>query len=251
VSATEVGFRIHGLEFARARMAPAPAFRSVEEIVFGAGACEVVLGEDTSVQFADWVRAVADGRRPKGRRENPLWRAQPERWLESLAARNISALDARLNADFTYSQVPAFSSCDRGMIDLLGITREGRLAVVELKADEDIHLPLQGLDYWARVEWHRSREEFQKFGYFPGCVLLPETPLLLLVAPALRVHPQTDTLLRYMSPAIDCELLGIGELWREEISVIFRKRARRAGATVAEHNAAPAACISHREEENL
>jgi hypothetical protein len=31
------------------------------------------------------------------------------------------------------------------MLDVLTTTHEGRLAVVELKADEDIHLPLQGL----------------------------------------------------------------------------------------------------------
>jgi hypothetical protein len=31
------------------------------------------------------------------------------------------------------------------MIDVLALTRENRLAVIELKADEDIHLPLQGL----------------------------------------------------------------------------------------------------------
>ena len=48
------------------------------------------------------------------------------------------------------------------------MTRDGRLAVVELKADEDIHLPLQGLDYWSRVEWHHARGEFLKFGYFGG-----------------------------------------------------------------------------------
>ncbi len=54
------------------------------------------------------------------------------------------------------------------MIDVLTATRQGRLAVLELKADEDIHLPLQGLDYWSRVAWHHSRGEFQKFGYFPG-----------------------------------------------------------------------------------
>ena len=29
------------------------------------------------------------------------------------------------------------------MIDVLTVTREGRLAVLELKANEDIHLPLQ------------------------------------------------------------------------------------------------------------
>jgi hypothetical protein len=37
------------------------------------------------------------------------------------------------------------------MIDVLAVTREGRLAVLELKAEKDIHLPLQGLDYWSRV----------------------------------------------------------------------------------------------------
>ena len=93
-----------------------------------------------------------------------------------------------------YSQVPAFSAADRAMIDVLTTTRSGRLAVVELKADEDIHLPLQGLDYWARVEWHHARGEFQRFGYFEGRELSSEKPLLFLVAPALHVHPSTDML---------------------------------------------------------
>jgi len=35
------------------------------------------------------------------------------------------------------------------MIDVLAVTLEGHLAVLELKADEDIHLPLQGVDYWS------------------------------------------------------------------------------------------------------
>ena len=54
------------------------------------------------------------------------------------------------------------------MIDVLALTHENRLAVIELKADEDIHLPLQGVDYWSRVAWHQERGEFRKFGYFPG-----------------------------------------------------------------------------------
>jgi hypothetical protein len=112
------------------------------------------------------------------------------------------------------------------MIDVLSVTRQGRLAVIELKADEDIHLPLQGIDYWARVEWHRSRGELEQFGYFPQLRLAPEPPLLLLVAPALRVHPATDTLLRYLAAEIDCELVGIDEHWRERLRVIFRKRAQ-------------------------
>src|ERR1700756_2988159 len=76
------------------------------------------------------------------------------------------------------------------MVDILTITREGRLAVLEWKADEDIHLALQGLDYWTRVEWHRARNEFLKFGYFGDRELSSHTPLLFFVAPAFHVHPQ-------------------------------------------------------------
>jgi hypothetical protein len=109
------------------------------------------------------------------------------------------------------------------MIDVLAATRERRLAVIELKADEDIHLPLQGLDYWARVRWHQERGEFTKFGYFPGRELSAESPLLLLVAPALHIHPATDTLLRYLSPAIDWQLVAVDERWRDGVRVVFRK----------------------------
>src|SRR5207248_3504134 len=106
------------------------------------------------------------------------------------------------------------------MIDVLAAKHDGRLCVIELKADEDIHLPLQGLDYWARVQWHHARGEFQKFGYFPGRQLAPQAPLLMLVAPALHVHPATDALLRYFSPEIDYTLIGIDERWRDGVRVV-------------------------------
>ncbi len=139
----------------------------------------------------------------------------------------MSAIDERLETESVYSQVPAFSAADRAMIDVLTLTREGRLAVVELKADEDIHLPLQGLDYWARVQWHHGRGEFLKFGYFGGRELSAEAPLLFLVAPALRVHPATDILLRHISPEIEWAFVGIDERWREGVRVVFRKRPDR------------------------
>ncbi len=111
------------------------------------------------------------------------------------------------------------------MIDVLAATREGRLAVIELKADEDIHLPLQGLDYWARVRWHQQRGEFQRFGYFAGRELSQKPPLLMLVAPALHIHPATDTLLRYLSPEIEWQMVAVDERWREGVRVTFRKHA--------------------------
>ena len=224
ISPAEISFRCHGLEFARSRLSARPGqFRSAPELVFGAGPSERVLDDNNLDAFQELVRSIGEVRHAEGPRECRWWRLNPERWLESLVVKNICALDSQLDPRWCYSQVPAFSASDRGMIDVLTLTREGRLAVLELKADEDIHLPLQGIDYWSRVAWHHERGEFQKFGYFAGRELSTETPLLMMVAPALHVHPATDILLRYLSPEIEWLLLGIDERWRKELRVVFRK----------------------------
>jgi hypothetical protein len=228
LSSAEIAFRCHGLEFARARLAHEPgSFQSASQIVFGVGGQEKILSDANFLAFVQLVRSIGEVRHPEGPRDHPLWRLHPERWLESLVVRNVAAVDERLDSTRLYSQVPAFSASDRAMIDVLTVTRDGRLAVVELKADEDIHLPLQGLDYWARVAWHHARGEFQRFGYFPARELRANKPLLFLVAPALHVHPATDTLLHYISPEIDWTLLGIDERWRNGVRVVFRKRPER------------------------
>jgi len=241
LSPAEISFRWRGLEFACARLgadishfsqqrreAGHPhSFHSQQEIVFGVGAEERVLNEGNEAEFMRLVAMLRDTRHPYGPRQHALWRMHSERWLESLVFGDVSVIDERLESDWRYSQVPAFSAADRAMIDVLTRTQEGRLAVVELKADEDIHLPLQGLDYWSRVAWHQARGEFTRFGYFGGEVLSQESPLLFLVAPALHVHPATDTLLRYISPEIEWEFVGIDERWREGVKTVFRKRAER------------------------
>jgi hypothetical protein len=226
-----ISFRRHGLEFAQVRIAHDPRnFEMTEEIAFGVGPEERILTAENEARFADLVRLAAAVRHKDGPKNHALWRMTPERWLESLVAANVAALDSRLQPAPVYAQVPAFAAADRAMIDILATTRDARLAVVELKADEDIHLPLQGVDYWSRVAWHQSRGEFAKFGYFQGQEISPQKPLLMLVAPAFHVHPTTDTILRYLSPEIEWELLGIDERWRDEIRVVFRKRPARATA---------------------
>ena len=228
LSPTEISFRLHGLEFAHVRLVNAPgSFSVVEEVIFGPPGYETRLNEETAPAFNEFIAIVVEARRTDGNRHDPLWRMYPERWLESLVFKNVSAVDSQLDSAHVYSQVPAFSASDRAMIDVLTCTREGRVAVLELKADEDIHLPLQGLDYWARVLWHHGRGEFQQYGYFAGVQLSPRLPLLYLVAPSLRVHPATDTILRYFSSAIEWTLVGVDERWREGIKVIYRKTSKR------------------------
>jgi hypothetical protein len=224
-SPAEIVFRWRGLDFARARLGMIPgSFSSTEEIVFGVGAEERILDGNTEAAFRGLTGCLRETRHPYGSRQHALWRMRPERWLESLVAGDVSVIDGRLEPSFRYSQVPALAGADRAIIDVLTSTQAGRLALVELKADEDIHLPLQGLDYWSRVEWHHARREFLRFGYFDGRELSPEKPLLFLVAPALHVHPATDTLLRYLSPEIEWEFVGIDERWREGVRIVFRKR---------------------------
>ena len=228
ISATELAFRLHGLELARVRLANAPGtFQVSEEVIFGPPGYETRLNDETAPAFEEFIKTVVDARSSNGDRRDPLWRMYPERWLESLIFKNVSAVDSSLDPEHVYSQVPAFSASDRAMIDVLTCTRDARLAVLELKADEDMHLPLQGLDYWARVHWHHSRGEFQQHGYFSGLQLSPRPPLLMLIAPSLRVHPATDTVLRYFSPTIEWSLIGVDERWREGISVIYRKSSSR------------------------
>jgi hypothetical protein len=221
----EVGFRLHGLEFAKVRTVNVPgSFQTAEEFVFGAAGYQSHLTADTQTDFDRFISLLKDIRTVEGDRRDPLWRMYPERWLESLVFKDVAAIDSRLNAAHVYSQVPAFSASDRAMIDILTCTQDGRLAVLELKADEDINLPLQGLDYWARVRWHHARGEFQPHGYFTGVHLSPKPPLLILVAPSMRVHPSTDIILSYFSPEIEWTVVGLDERWREGVRVIFRKR---------------------------
>jgi len=55
-------------------------------------------------------------------------------------------------------------------------------------------------------------------------VLNEQSPLLLLVAPALHIHPATDTLLRYFSPEVEWNLIAADEHWRQEVKPVFRTR---------------------------
>ncbi|WP_334267104.1 hypothetical protein [Edaphobacter sp. HDX4] len=229
-------FLLHGLEFARIRAGYAGnSFNVQEEITFGAGANETALTSDTEQELRELVERLFERRHAGGDKRDPLYRMQPERWLESVLRQDLEPLDAHLDPRHVYTQVPAFVGGDRGMLDLLGVLRDGRLAVIELKAEEDLHLALQGLDYWIRVRWHHLHDDngsgngygtggLQRAGYFSDVVLSRRSPRLYLVAPALRVHPATEVVLRYLSPDVDWELVGLDERWRRKLKTVWRKR---------------------------
>ena len=155
-------------------------------------------------------------------RENPLYARDPEAWLESQVRANMERIDATLLRRPIYGQAPQFAAGERGILDLLAARRDGRLAVVEIKLPGH-PLAVQALDYWMRVKWHLERGEFAGRGYFPGLELRPEPPVLLLIAPALEFHPTNEGILRYFSPEIEVERIGLGIQWRQELRVMFRR----------------------------
>ena len=329
-STAELAFLLHGMEFARIRIGFAPnSFAQVLEITVGAGVRETPLTEANRAQLAETVAELFERRRamvPTGafarrgassarmigelsstpahgrvqvrsRRgagssvQDLLYRASPERWLESMLRRDLTPLtrnlapsphvaerrhekfanehdpdtignrayvaeeypeDAngnlsdvevqesrvipRLDPQHVYAQVPAIAGAsDRGLLDLLGVTADGRLAVIELKVDDDLHFALQGLDYWIRVRHHHLQTadtetglgEFQRHGYFQGVQLSALPPRLYLVAPSLHIHPATETILRYFSSRVEWNLLALDERWRQQIRVVWRKQSRR------------------------
>jgi hypothetical protein len=237
-SATEVGLLLHGLEFARVRHGfAANAFTREDEITFGAGANETPLTAENETLCRDLFSRLFLSRHSDGAHTDPLFRLQPERWLESRLRSEIAELLPGLRGDLLYSQVPALTTGDRGLLDLLTLDRNGRLAVIELKANEDLHLPLQALDYWIRVralnsdrqpaagnEGGRPLSAFERQGYFAGAEVSPLEPRLLLAGPALRIHPANEPVLRYFSPQVEWELIALTEHWRRELKVVFRKR---------------------------
>lgn len=229
----EMAFLIHGLEFARVRSGySGESFNRIEDISFGAGANETPLTSENETELCKLIERLFARRNPVGSHSDPLYRMMPERWLESVLRRNVEPIDVNLDPAHVYTQVPAFAASDRGMLDLLAVTNDGRVAVIELKADEDLHLALQGLDYWVRVRAHHLDNpdpvtglgEFQRNGYFGGLRLAPEPPRLFLVAPALRIHPATEIVLRHISPRVEWTLVAIDERWRQEIRVIWKRR---------------------------
>ena len=238
-SATEVSLLLHGLDFARVRHGVAAAsFERVDEVSFGAGANETPLSVETEPLCRDLLARLFASRHPAGTYTDPLFRLQPERWLESRLRMSMAELLPGFRNDLVYSQVPALASGDRGMLDLLTLDRDSRLVVVELKADEDLHLPMQALDYWIRVRalnedrtagpGGRQLSAFERAGYFPGAEVSALPPRLLLAAPALRIHPANEPVLRYLSPRVEWELIALAEQWRRELKIVFRKRSENA-----------------------
>lgn len=223
-SGAALSLRVKGLEVARVEGHLAP------RVYFGLEGSYRKLEEGSRAEFRHFLNRVLELR--TGHSQDPsheFYRLQSERWLESLLLCDLTKIDSALLPDHAYPQVPAFSGPDRGVIDILSVTRAGRLAVIELKLHEEINLPLQGLDYWLRVKWLNERGQFQEFGYFPGVELSKAPPLLYFICPALRFHSTYSRTVRYLDSAVEIVQVGLNDQWREGVKVLFRRQSCAGG----------------------
>lgn len=157
-------------------------------------------------------------------RTHPWFRRRQEAWMEHMVRRDLTAIDAMLRPAPVYGQLIEWAGGDRGVLDLLAIDSAGRLAVIELKASEEPHLPVQALDYWIQTRHHVSQGAFTEAGYFPGLSISRDAPRLILVAPALSFHPTTETILSFFSSAVEVGRVGLAVEWQSELRVVMRAR---------------------------
>jgi hypothetical protein len=207
-----ISIRFRGLEFAR--IEPARLVVGIED----RRELDTCQTEEVAT-FAAHLAGLAATRRSASS-ETPGTDVLAERWLESAVRAHLPMVDASLLAEPVHGQVLTSAAGDRDLIDLLAIGFSGRLSVLELKAAEDIHLPLQALDYWTHVTWHARRGELRHL--FPGIEIRTEAPRLALIAPALAFHPTNTTILRYFSPEIEVERIGVNSDWQHNFKVVLR-----------------------------
>jgi hypothetical protein len=205
----ERSLRVRGVEFARLKSDGLWTGIDVKRKAKGMAAAARLAAE------------LAERRVAGGAKEHHYATRQPERWIESVIRADPRLLSADLETEPVYGQVTAISGSDRGLVDLLAIDARGRLAVIELKASEDAHLPVQALDYWVRVKWHAARGEFAAKGYFPGRTVLNDPPRLMLVAPAFRFHSTVDRILAYFSREVEVTRIGLGVEWQKNPRVVL------------------------------
>jgi hypothetical protein len=213
--------RFRGLPFARVRRVAGS-----EHLWFGVGrdVARRPLEESNRAELTKLISELEEHRRPDAAdRAHALYRAAPEAWLEWLLRRDVSRLDPGLRLAPLHAQLRTSpASGGARPLDLLALRRDGRLAVVELKVSEDAAHPLQGADYWRRVEAHRRAGHIKRAGLFGDAEISDRPPLVYLVAPLLRFHKAFDTIAHTIRPDIEMYRFDLNEDWRAGVRVARR-----------------------------
>jgi hypothetical protein len=213
--------RFRGLPFARVRSVAGRA-----QLWFGVGreGARRPLEESSRTELYKLISELEEHRRHDTTdRAHALYRAAPEAWLEWLLRRDVTRLDPGLRLAPLHAQLRTSpASGGARPVDLLALRRDGRLAVIELKVSEDAAHPLQGADYWRRVEAHHRAGHIRRARLFGDAEISPEPTLVYLAAPLLRFHRAFDALARAIRPDIEMYRFDLNEDWRAGVRVARR-----------------------------
>lgn len=151
-------------------------------------------------------------------KRHEIYRNFPEAWLESVLRRNIHLLDANLILSPVYHQFRA----DRDKIDLLGLRKDGRLVIIELKVAPDREIIFQTIDYWRKIENLRRSGKLQKANLFGELKIKDAPAICYLAAPTLSFHRTFEFLAQTVSTEIEIHRFNLAENWRKNLKVLER-----------------------------
>lgn len=204
--------RYRGLAFARFRR-----MKSDEKGWFGVQPRRQVMASENGSELDELLASLIEYRRHDSpNKQHLFYQAAPEAWLESMLRRNITRLDPGLILSPVYNQFRT----SRDRIDLLALTRRGRLVIVEVKVAADSAMVFQAVDYWRKIELQRRQGILERAGVFGNTKIADSPAIVYLVAPALSFGRSTETLTNAVTREIDIVRFELNEDWRDEIKVV-------------------------------
>ncbi len=207
--------RFHGLPFARVRKN-----LTEEKVWFGVEKSKQILTENNLEEFGELIENLQQFRRFDAPNKRHIFHTlASEAWLESILRRNINLLDGNLILAPLYHQFRA----ERDKIDLLALRKDGRLAIIELKAATDREMIFQAAEYWRKIEFLRRKGVLQKANLFGNTKISDAPTIIYLAAPTLCFHRDFDFLKSVISPEIEIFRFDLNENWREKIRILQRR----------------------------
>jgi hypothetical protein len=186
-----------------------------ENIWFGVEHFTHILCENTEQELIQLIEKLALYRNyDSPNKKHIFYKFSPEAWLESILRNNISLLDESLILSPLYHQFRASNE----QIDLLALTKNGRLVIIELKVLRNCEHLFQAVDYWQEIEKQRISGNLN--GLFADEEITNLPTLVYLVAPRTAYHRDFEYLAKTVSDEIEIVRFDINENWRERLQVI-------------------------------
>jgi hypothetical protein len=150
-----------------------------------------------------------------------LYRVQPERSMQTIVMQDIDRVDVLLDPQGVYEQVIAESHGQHG-VRFAGSHQDQAFGDLGTKGGGESGTSVTGN---GRLALHLPSPypRLGPIGLLRRASTATEPPIVYLVAPALRVHPTTETILSCLSPKVQVIRVGLTENWRRGIRVVMRQ----------------------------